>query len=111
MAFFKDRAAEVGAVIWYGAIAVAVLLGLSFGGWWLYGQMAPRYEATRREVYDESRAYQQGTQLNISRWCAEMRTKPEHAKATAAMIRDAAATYDGPLSRDNQSCIREAEGL
>jgi hypothetical protein len=106
MSFFKDRATEVGAVIWYGAIAIAIIAV----GFLVWSQLAPRQEAVRRDVYDQSRAYQQGTQLNISRWCAEMRTKPEHSKAIAAMIRDAAATYDGPLSGDNQSCILEAQG-
>lgn len=106
MSFFKDRATEVGAVIWYGAIIVAV----GVVGFLLWSQLAPRQEAVRRDVYDQSRAYQQGAQLNIARWCAEMRTKPEHAKAMAALIRDAAATYEGPLSGDNQSCILDAQG-
>lgn len=96
-------------LLWVAAIAVAIALGL--GVLWLNRRTAPYAEETRKITHDTSRAYQQGTQLNIAQWCREMRTKPEHAPALAAMIREAAATYTGPLSADNQTCINEAQGL
>lgn len=94
-------------------VAIAAIIGvyaLATGNMLFERRAAPYREETRKQTYDTSRTYQQGTQMNIANWCLEMRTKPEHAKAVAAMIRDAAATYSGPLSSENITCIAEAKG-
>jgi hypothetical protein len=40
---------------------VGAIVGLSFGGYYLYAALAPKYEATRRDVMIESRSYTEGT--------------------------------------------------
>lgn len=49
--------ALLGACILLGALFVGVV----FGGYYLYAALAPKYEATRRDVMIESRAYTEGT--------------------------------------------------
>ena len=39
----------------------AIIVGISIGGYQLYALLAPKYEATRRDVMIESRSYTEGT--------------------------------------------------
>jgi hypothetical protein len=69
-------------------------------------------EQTRKEVYDTSRQFQQGTNRDIARYCEQMRDakEPTARRAVAALVRSTASTYDGPLSPDNADCVTEAKG-
>lgn len=102
--YFKMFAWTIGGLILVAVVWVALsALGL-FGG--RYAQ--PYAEETRRQTYETSRTYQQGTNLAISRYCAEWRTADaEHRTALAQIISETAATYDGPLSADARRCIEE----
>lgn len=42
-------------------LGVAFITGLSVGSYYLYAFLAPKYEATRRDVMIESRSYTEGT--------------------------------------------------
>lgn len=98
----------------YAFLAMIALLLLGWGTSWFglvtQRPMAKYQEETRKEVYDTSRQYQQGTNRDVARYCEQMRTAPtpEAKKATAALIRSTLSTYDGPLSADNKDCANEA---
>lgn len=94
------------------ALAALLLVGLATSWFGLITQrpMAKYQEETRKEVYDTSRQYQQGTNRDVARYCEQMRTAdtPAAKKAVAALIRSTLSTYDGPLSDDNKDCASEA---
>ena len=67
------------------------------------------YQAeTQREVYQNSLAYQEGAQSDMARFCYDMRTNPDHKQALAAMLREKARVYNGPMTRDLSACLTEA---
>lgn len=99
-----------------GALALGLLLLLGVATGW-FGLVVDRpmqkyQEETRKEVYDTSRQFQQGTNRDLARYCEQMRDAKEVSakKAVAALIRSTASTYDGPLSDDNTACLSEAKG-
>lgn len=53
----KDTFALIGGII----LIVGAVIGLTIGSYHLYAYLAPKYEATRRDVMIESRAYSEGT--------------------------------------------------
>ena len=97
-----------------GVFVALVLLGWGTSWFGLVAQrpMAKYAEETRKETYDTSRQYQQGTNRDIARYCEQMRTADNGAakKAVADLITSTASTYDGPLTPANQGCVSEAEG-
>jgi predicted outer membrane protein len=100
---------------WGLAVLVALLLlgwATSWFGLVTQRPMAKYAEETRKEVYDTSRQYQQGTNRDVARYCEQMRDAPTASgkKAVAALIRSTISTYDGPLSDDNKDCVSEAKG-
>ncbi len=107
---------EVKTAIKWGAAALLALVLLGWALSWfslLTGRPMAKYgEETRKQVYDTSRQYQQGTNRDIARYCEQMRTASTAAarKAVAALIRSTSSTYDGPLSSDNQACLSGAQG-
>lgn len=100
-----------------GALALIALLALGLATSWFglvtQRPMAKYSEETRKEVYDTSRQYQQGTNRDIARYCEQMRTadNPAAKKAVAALIRSTLSTYDGPLSDDNKDCAAQAGAM
>lgn len=79
-----------------------------FAGGMVVNRIATKYQTeTSKQAYDTSRQYQQGTQLDISRYCRQMAEAPNAAakQAVAGLIRDTAATYTGPLTPNNQACL------
>ncbi len=48
-------------------LVVGGLVGLSIGSYYLYAFLAPKYEATRRDVMLQSRAYSEGEARNLYR--------------------------------------------
>jgi hypothetical protein len=108
---------KTGCIFFVGAIAfIAFIALLGWGlGWFSLATQRPmaRYqEETRKQTYDTSRQYQQGTNRDLARYCEQMRSarEPSAKKAVAALIRSTASTYDGPLSPDNADCLTEAKG-
>jgi hypothetical protein len=98
------------AFAWAGGFAALVLLviGLNWVGLFANRPMAKYQTETDKQVYDTSRQYQQGTQLDLSRYCAQYHAAEGAAKtAVAGLIRDTAATYSGPLTENNQACLSE----
>jgi hypothetical protein len=98
-----------------GVVALLVIVALTtlLGGWAaITGRMFGVYnEETRKQIYDSSRQYQQGTNRDLSRYCYQMRTasSPAAKSAVADLIRSTASTYNGSLSPENQSCLNEVQ--
>jgi hypothetical protein len=107
---------DTGKIIGIGFMALVglLLLGLATSWFGLVTQrpMVKYQEETRKEAYDTSRQYQQGTNRDLARYCEQMRTAdtPAAKRAVAALIRSTASTYDGPVSPDNTDCLTEARG-
>lgn len=90
------------------ALLVALVIGLNWLGLWSSRPMQKYAVETDKQVYDTSRQYQQGTQLDLSRYCAQYHSAAGPAReAVAGLIRDTAATYTGPLTPNNQACLME----
>ncbi len=66
-------------------------------------------EETRREVYDTSRSYNQGSIADFRRYCADWKKAEGQSKdADAELIRSTFRTFTGaPLPSDVQACIAE----
>lgn len=109
-----DDEISPGRIIKYAFFALIALLLIGWTTSWFglvtQRPMAKYQEETRKEVYDTSRQYQQGTNRDVARYCEQMRTAdtPAAKKAVAALIRSTLSTYDGPLSDDNRDCASEA---
>ena len=110
---------ETGGCLAFAVAGVVMLIALVIAGWGLgwfsliTGRPMAKYsEETRKEVYDTSRQYEQGTNRDIARYCEQMRGADSSAsrKAVAGLIRSTASTFDGRLTDDNTACIAEAKG-
>lgn len=75
----------------------------------LIGREVQKFDAeTSAQVYDNSRAYQQGINRDIARYCREWRDAADGGKrAVADLIASTADTYQGELTPANQSCLNE----
>lgn len=88
---------------------LACLLGIAALGFYISGVdlamykfFAPKYEAARRNVFEQSKAYRQG---NVQELMAEYRrylsASPEHKAAIASMVRHQFADFDRSAIQDN----------
>lgn len=86
-----------GVLLFFGVLVVliigsAVVLGSDF---FLYKWFAPKQEATRREVYEQSKAYNQGMVQELQNMQFEyVKADAEHQPALASIILHRAADYD-----------------
>lgn len=64
---------------------------------------------TTTQVYENSRSYQQGTQLDLARYCTTWRTTPDGPARTAVanLYSETLATYNGPTSAMVEQCTRD----
>jgi hypothetical protein len=82
-----------------GLLAIVALLGLTWifqgNDFFLYRTFAPKYEQTRREVFEQSKAYNQGMVQELQNMQFEyVKATPEQKKALASVILHRAADYD-----------------
>lgn len=80
-------------------LSVALFLGLMWffqgNGFFIYKIFAPKYEQTRREVFEQSKAYNQGLQQELDSFYLEYaKADPEHKKAIATVALHRVADYD-----------------
>ena len=97
-------------------IVVGLLL-LMFGlGWvlqgnsfFLYKVFAPKYENVRRQVFEQTKSYNQGMQQEISNMQFEyIQATPEQKQALASIILHRVADYDiNKLNPDLQEFIHK----
>lgn len=79
----KDFLAGTGAIL----MIVAGVAGASVGGYYLFAFLAPKYEATRRDVMIESRQYQESTVrelYNLKRQYEQAKSDTEKDTVAAA---------------------------
>jgi hypothetical protein len=85
----------VGAFI--GSVVLILLLTWAIQGndFFMYQYFGPRYEQTRREIFEQSKAYNQGMQQELSNMQFEYyKASPEHKQALASIILHRAADFD-----------------
>lgn len=98
----------------FGAvIVIGAIVGLSIGGYHLYAYLAPKYEATRRDVMLESRAYSEGQMREIYRLklqYQQVKDDDERATIRAMAMHEASAFDRSRLPFDLQSFIQQLGG-
>lgn len=86
-----------------GLVSIVLLVSLAFGLEWAgikwYGFFGPKREAVRREVFKQTRSYNEGKEQELLKYRLEyMRAESEEDKnAIASTIRMAFADYDENL--------------
>jgi len=75
-------------------VLVSFVFMIGLGGFWITKYFAPRQEALRREVYEESKSYRDGTIRDLDNLRLEwMRAEGAHKTAIAATARHRAADF------------------
>src|SRR5574341_819953 len=93
-------------------LVIVVVLGLIWGiqgnNFFMYKVFAPKYEQTRREVFEQTKSYKQGMIQELSNMQFEYyQASPEHQKALASIILHRSADYDeNMLPSDLRSFIQ-----
>lgn len=71
----------------YGLIAIASLIGVMTLGWifqgndfFMYKFFAPRYEQSRRETYEQTKSYRQGSVQRLNTLCTQASSADENHK-------------------------------
>ncbi len=94
-----------------GAFAGLLLLGAATNWFGLVAgrPMAKYAEETRRQVYEESRAYQQGMAVDLDELCRQRKlTDDEGEKAVLAeTIRLRSARFTGELPQHIEECLHD----
>jgi len=99
-----------------GVLVVVGLLALSWlvtgNDFFLYKYFAPRQEAVRRQVFEQSKAYNQGMIQELQNMQFEyIKASPEHKSALASIILHRAADYDvNQMPADLRQFIHELKG-
>ena len=98
-------------------LVVLLFIGFFLGlGWlvqgnqfFLYRYFAPQEEAVRREVFEQSKAYNQGMTQKLQNMRFEyVKANPEHKQALASVILHRAADYpEDKMPSDLRSFIQE----
>lgn len=105
----KDIFAAFGFIV---VISLA-LVGLPIGGYYMYNYLAPKYEATRRDVMIESRMYQEGSVrelYTLQRQYEEAKTDSERAIIAAAARHEFAIFPKERLPGDLQGFVAKVGG-
>ena len=69
------------------ALVIAGLFGLSYFGWATYNYFAPKYEQTRRDVFEKSRAFNEGMIRDLENLKMQYgQATPEQQAGLRAMI-------------------------
>ena len=103
---YKEDAKGFGFILLTLIVAVAVLSVVVLG---LRSFLAPAHEAIDREVYDQSRAYQQGMAVELDDLCRQRKlSSDEMVRATLAdTIRLRSARFKGELPSHIEACLNE----
>lgn len=90
-------------------IVIAIVWGIQGNNFFMYKVFAPKYEQTRREVFEQTKSYNQGMIQELSNMQFEYyQASPEHQKALATIILHRAADYDESLlPNDLRSFIQQ----
>ena len=93
-------------------IALIVIVGLSFAGLYYYKFFAPKYEGARREVFEQTRSYNQAKLQELAKYRLEYLKADESNKvAIASTIRHRFADYDAKrLPYELSGFLKEIRG-
>lgn len=98
---------EISAWVWCGIVAFAmaiVVISLTIGWGAIFGREVGKFrEESRRQIQEESRAYQEGMAQNLDKLCLEWERTGN--PAVAQSIRHRVAGYNGQLPDYIQKCV------
>lgn len=95
----------LGAVIAFVAVVTVVSLTVGWGA--IFGRELGKFnEESRRQIQEESRAYQSGMAQNLDRLCLEWERTSN--PAIAQSIRHRSADFKGDLPQHVQECVNLA---
>lgn len=99
-------------MIKYIIIALVVIIGLSFGALYHYKFFAPKFEGARREVFEQTRSYNQAKLQELSKYRLEyLKADGDDKIAIASTIQHKFADYDGrKLPRELGNFLKEVRG-
>lgn len=97
------------AVLLATVFALTMAWAIQGNDFFLYKVFAPKYEQTRREVFEQTKSYTQGMIQELSNMRFEyVKASPEHQAALASVILRRAADFDETrLPPDLAQFIRE----
>lgn len=76
-------------------VALALIIGSYFFGFGIYKYFAPKYENARREVFENTRSYNEGKFQDLVKYRLEyMQASEEEKPILASTIRHMFANYD-----------------
>ncbi len=85
----------VGAIIGILVLILGLTWVLQGNDFFLYKYFGPKYEQTRRQIFEQSRAFNQGMVQELQNMQFEyIKASPEHKKALASIILHRAAGYN-----------------
>ena len=93
-------------IVWSIVALLAIVFGIAWAvqgnNFFLYKFFAPREEAVRRETFEQSKAYVQGTIQELYKQQVEYaKATPEQKVALSSVIRHQAAGFDEKLLPDD----------
>lgn len=87
----KDLFAGIGLII----LAIGGIVGAAFGSFWLYSYFNPKYEAVRRQTFEQSRAFNEGMVRDLQNLRLQyLQGTPEAKAALRATILHRFSVYD-----------------
>ena len=91
----KDFMKLAGAFLGSAVVVLIFVWMMQGNDFFLYRVFAPKYEQTRREVFEQSKAFNQGMAQEIDAMYLEyQKAPPEHKAALRSVILHRAADYD-----------------
>lgn len=110
MSKYDEEDTGFGLVFWGTIVAVIGVLALIYlivGTNLIVGREFSKFaEETRRQVFEESRSYQEGMAQDLDRLCLEWQTTDNAAIATS--IRHRSSGFKGELPTHIQECVDKA---
>jgi hypothetical protein len=89
--FIKDIFGGLGII----TLVVGGIIGAAFLSFWLYSVFAPKYEAVRRETFEQSRAFNEGMVRDLQNLRLQyLQATPEGKAALRATIIHRFSVYD-----------------
>lgn len=108
---FKDAMMVVGGILAFLVAVVALSWFFMGNDFFMYKYFAPKQEAVHREVFEQSKAYNQGMVQEIQNMQFEyIKADPDHKAALAQIILHRVADYKGELPYDLRVFIQELRG-
>jgi hypothetical protein len=85
----------IGKGVLIAILCVVGIVGLAFGGLAFTGYFSPRYQNVKRNVFEETKSYNQGKIQDLLKYMDEYNRSDEKGKQSIAMVvRQMFADYD-----------------